>query len=590
MAKQLLVIEGNDQGKFFLSVDGGALAIGAGPEDVELVLRDLYITRIHCEVEVGEGPVVVSPEGSAPGLRKELQRGEAIQVDHAHLRLELAEAAPAAETVAEAEADDLPRLLEEAPSPDPGPQADGASPSVETGPAPVRQEGVAKRLFVVNGADQGRSFPLPESGTVSIGRHKKHADIALNDFYVSRVHCELFIEGASVVVTHVSGQNGTLINGQAITKQELLLGDVLRVGNSHLKLETALAGVRPGGQGADDAETGPAASEGEAEVAADEDAFEIVEEEEQSAEPEEAPEEDESFSLPHAPVVQLLQLEDQVLGHFQIGPLLGRGQSSLVFRAQDLKHKTTVALKVISPDFPATDQELQRFAKALKAVPLLQHAHLVVLYGAGKTGSCCWIAREHVEGESVTRLISRLKDGGKFDWTRSCRVALHLGRVLDFLHQNKVTHGNITPRNILVRQSDKVTKLTDLMLNQALEGSCLQKAILGKKLLLELPYMAPEQTDPHAPGTPTADLYSLGSVCYALLTGQPAFTGHSSKEVLSQIRAGKVAKPSKLQAGIPAPFEAAVLKLMAVRPADRYQTAAEMLAVVEPLAREHHIS
>ena len=298
----------------------------------------------------------------------------------------------------------------------------------------------------------------------------------------------------------------------------------------------------------------------------------------------------ESFSVPHAPVDQLLQLEDLILGHFKIGPLLGRGQSSLVFRAEDLKTNHVVALKVLSPDFPKSDAELQRFVQALKVVPSLRHEHLVTLYGAGKSGLYCWIAREYVEGESLIRLITRLRGDGNFDWARACRVAIHLGKVLDFLHQHGVTHGNVTPRNILIPNGNKGTKLADLMLNRALQGSHLQKAIVGKKLLVELPYLPPEQTDPYAPVTPLGDLYSLGTVLYALLTGQPPFTGDSPAEILAKVREGKLVSPSKLQRGIPGLFEGAIRRMMARSPADRFQTAAEMLAVVEPIAQLHGVT
>src|SRR5262249_36651587 len=219
----------------------------------------------------------------------------------------------------------------------------------------------------------------------------------------------------------------------------------------------------------------------------------------------------------------------------------------------------------------------------------LQNPHLLTLHGAGMSGPYCWIAREYVEGESLGRLIQRLSAGGRLDWTRACRVGVHLAKALDFLHRHKVTHGNITPRNVLIRKSDRLTKLADLMFSRALEGSRLQKAILGKKLLAELPYLAPEQTDPHAPGTPLGDIYALGTVLYNLLTGQPPFTGSSPRELLARVREGKVVRPSQLQRGIPSPFEAAVLMMMARRPEDRFQTAGEMLSSLQHLAEENDI-
>jgi pSer/pThr/pTyr-binding forkhead associated (FHA) protein len=580
MAKRLLFIDSDDQGHFFLSVATGTLTLGGDPTSVEAVLRGLHISRIHCEIEVQEDLVVVgSPEtttgepSSKPPFRKELHTGQALHVGHARLRLEGARAAPGPETAA-------------------APQA---------APQPAR---LIKRLLVIDGADKGRSFPLPDSGTLTIGKSHKSSDIILHDLYVSRVHCQLLIDEDHVVVTHIEGDNGTLINGQRITEQELRLGEVLRVGNEQLRLEMAEVADGPAGETEDDTGTfGVASEQDNIEVVEEEGGIEVVEEEEYDlevvedetevleVEPAEEPPEpsDDPYALPHPPVDQLLPLENQVLGHFRIGPLLGRGQSSLVFRAENSKTNQLVALKVVSPDFPATDAELQRFVRALKITSSLPHPHLVTLYGAGKSGAYCWIAREYIEGESLARLMQRLRKAGKFEWSCACRLAIQLGKALQFLHENRVSHGNITPRNILIRQSDRLTKLTDLMLNRALEGSRLQKAILGKKLLAELAHLAPEQTDPHAPVAPLADLYALGTVLYAALTGQPPFVGASAKEVLARVREGKVVRPSKLQPGIPPAFERAVLMLMARRPEERFQTAADMLAVVEPLAEEQGI-
>jgi hypothetical protein len=562
MPKRLLVIDGDDCGQFFLAVQAGTLTFGGNPANAEAILRGLRISRIRCEVEVSEDLVAVSNPDSATGLplRHELRPGEALRIGRSQLRLEAngggavaphAGASPAA--VAEEQAlnetkDDTTEVL----------------------PTLGR---LRKRLLVIDGADQGKAFPLPDSGTLTVGKGHKEAGIDLHDLYVSRVHCELHIEGDTVLVVHVSGKNGTMINGERIARQELRLHDVLRVGSSHLRLEYGRADEPASPEpGAAKEEEGTLEDTGEGTLDA-----------------EVPPDLAAAYALPHAAVDELLKLEDQAFGHFKIGRLLGRGQSGLVFRAENANNGTTVALKVLSSDFPKTEAELQRFIKAMKITPQLPHAHLVALLGAGRSGPYCWIAREYIEGESLARLIQRSKEAGKFDWTRACRVAVHIGKALYFLHEHKVTHGNITPRNVLIRSEDKATKLADLMLNQALEGSKLQKAILGHKLVAELPYMAPEQTDPHAPVAPRADFYSLGILLYAMLTGQPPYTGDTPKEVLTQIREGKPEKPSKLQKGIPPDFEAAVLKMMARQPEDRFPTALEMLGAIETIAQEHGI-
>jgi serine/threonine-protein kinase len=568
MAKQRLVIEGNDQGPFFLSIDAGTVTVGGSARSAEALLRDLHVLRIHCELEVAEEHVVVgnprAPAGlpGRPPAGQELQPGKALQVGHAQLLLEAAETEPAAE----GEPDLLPQPLREESAESP------ARPTAEPpSAAPLPDPTLGKRLLVIDGADQGQKFPLPETGTVTVGKNKRHADVILNDLYVSRVQCELHCGEDGIVVVHLAGSTSpTMINGQPVTRQAIGLGDVLRVGNSHLRLESTIV------------QDGPARIES--------DDYEIIEDDEQPtapaepAQPAEVPAE--PFALPHSPVDALLELEEQTLGHFQIGTLLGRGQSSLVFRAQDLKTNQTVALKVLSPDFPANDAELQRFVRALKIVPHLQHPHLVHIHGAGKSGAYCWISREYVDGESLARLVTRLGQGAKPDWARACRVGVQLGKTLVFLHQHRMTHGHVTPRNVLVARSDKATKLTDLLLHEALLGSELQKTIWPNKLLTELPYRAPEQVDLRSRATPLGDLYAVGAVLYALLTGQPPYNGDSPKEILAQMREKKVEKPTRFCPDIPAPLESAVLKAMAHGPASRFPTAAELVAALELVAKK----
>jgi pSer/pThr/pTyr-binding forkhead associated (FHA) protein len=587
VATQCLVIDRDDKGRFFLSFEGGVVTIGDQPQDAEFVLRNLHVARIHCEVEVEEKVVVVAgakaPLGQKP-LHKELHPGEAVRLGHTEFRLQGGPEAAAPlfkddEIIGFADEVRLQPASGPAPAPSPAP----------AGPAPESAANqMIKQLVVIDGGDKGRVFLLPDSGVCTIGKSNRHADIILHDLYVARIHCELRIQGDSVRVVHVEGQNGTLIDGQQITEQQMQLGSVLRVGNSHLRLETAVRTETSQAKKDTRVDTVAESSEdivevGDVEII--EDIVEVVDGETAEAS---TSEQGQAYALPHSPIDQLLKLEDQTLGHFKVGALLGRGQSGLVFRAQDVNTKQVVALKVLSPDFPASDEELQHFVQALKVLPQLVHPNLVTLLRAGRSGPCCWIAREHVDGEGLARVISRPQPNGR-DWTLACRVILDVAKALRFLHERKVTHGNITPRNILMAKN-KASKLADLMLNRALQGSQLQKVILQKKLLAEAAFLAPEQTMPQGSVNPLTDLYALGVIAYALLVGQPPFTGSSLQEIATQIREVKVVRPSKQQRDIPAPFEAVVLKMMARRREDRFQSAAEVLAFVEPIAGENGIA
>src|SRR5947209_3875899 len=235
MAKRLLLIDRDEQGHFFLSLDGEMRVIGGSRQQAEVVLRDLHISAIHCEVEVDDDLIVVhsgkSLAGKAPA-EQPLHPGETVRVGHCQLRLEgppaaPVSAAPAVEPAA-SEPVDLPSFdaAEEIQLADESPAgvAKARKPKPPSVPAPASAPPgmrFVKRLVVVDGGDQGRFYLLPDSGITTIGKSAKHADIVLHDLYVARIHCEIQVQGNTIRVTHVEGQNGTLIDGQRITEAEL---------------------------------------------------------------------------------------------------------------------------------------------------------------------------------------------------------------------------------------------------------------------------------------------------------------------------------------------------------------------------------
>ena len=556
MPRRLLVIDGDDHKRFFLSMLDGTLTVGTDQANPEIALRDLRALRIHCEVEVEGEAVVAIRQRVALGAatRQEIHAGEAMHVGHSHIKLAPVPQVPAepAETEsAEPDATEFDNLaLAETES------RQAATPAAP--PAAVTQI-LSRRLLVIDGADQGRSFPLNVAGRITIGKSGKHADIVLHDLYVSRVHCELQVDDTSVRVTHIEGDGGTLVNNQKIDEQELRLGDVLRVGNSHLRFE--LDSGKPSMATVVEVETVEVESEEDTELVA-------------------------PIS---SPVDALAELENQVLGHFELGAVLGRGLSGMVFHGHLKDSDEPIAVKVLATAFPASDAEQQAFIRAIKVVAPMRHPHLVGVHRVGKSGQYCWIARDYVEGESLAALIDRLKAEDRLGWKRACRVAVHLARLLQFLHQKQVRGIRITPTNVLVETDTKATKLANLMVDGALAGSDLAHLIAEDRLTAELPYRAPEQTDPAAAVDLRTSLYALGAVLYALMAGQPPFTGKTHDEIIKQIREAKLVKPSKFLPEMPAAFETAVLKLLARKPEDRYQSADELLAVIEPLAKQHDI-
>jgi serine/threonine protein kinase len=400
-----------------------------------------------------------------------------------------------------------------------------------------------KQLQVVAGPDQGRVFPLPEADTLLIGRSRA-LDARLMDPYVSRVHCQVAVEMGQVVLTDFLSAPGTFVNGKRITRHELQAGDVIRIGDTYLQYQ-------------------------DGDLA------------EQKTLPPHVPKD-----TPAAPdpAVGMAELVGKSFVHYQVGPVLARGQSGLVFHARDTRQEIPVVLKILWPEFAEDDKQKQRFVRAMKTALPLRHPNLVSLYGAGKAGPYCWIAMEYIEGESLVQVVQRIGTIGMLDWRNALRVAVQIGRALDFAHQRQIIHRNVTPMNILIQAGTKMAKLGDLMLAKALEGALAQPITRPGELLGTIAYLPPERTYGDARVDGRSDFYSLGATTYALLTGRPPFEGANLTESVHKIRTAEPVPPKKYQLAIPDLFEGAVMRMLAKRPEDRYPQAGEMLAELERIA------
>jgi serine/threonine protein kinase len=390
------------------------------------------------------------------------------------------------------------------------------------------------------------------AGTGLILGRQQGTAYTLTDGRVSRQHCEIRYQSGIVTVVDKGGSGGTIVNGTKITERALDHGDTLQVGDSLLKLvlkDEPAAATTVSGVGSGNAEYDPKAVE------------------------------------------QLAELAGRTLAHFQIGKPLGKGSTSMVFRATDTESKQEVALKVMLPEYARRDEDMQRFVRAMRAMLPLRHPNLVAVYGAGKSGPYLWSAMELVEGESLTEVINRIGVAGMLDWKYAFRVGVHVGRALEYAHGQGIVHRDVAPANIMLRTADKVVKLGDLMLAKALEGALAQQVTRPGELVGDVNYMSPERTRGH-PGLADArsDLFGLGATCYALLTGKPPFAGTTVVDTITKIRTAEPAKPTTFQMGIPGLFEGVVLKLLAKRPEERFQTAGEVVKELERIGKYNGVT
>lgn len=399
-------------------------------------------------------------------------------------------------------------------------------------------------FVAIGGPDKDRQFPIHE-GNNQLGRHAD-ATYRLNDPRVSRFHCDIDMKGGQVTIRDAGGSGGVLVNGAKVSQHILRSGDMVQIGETLLRFDSGQGDARSTSMSnlMTPAESDPRAVE------------------------------------------QLADLTGRTLGHFQLGEVLGRGASSLMFSASDQKDGKTVALKVMLPEFSNDEEEMQRFVRAMKTILPLKHPNLVQLYAAGKSGPYCWVSMEYIEGESMTDVIKRIGIAGMLEWKYAFRVGVHVGRALDYAHGQSIIHRNVTPPNIVIRAADKQVMLGDLMLAKALEGSLAKQVTKPGELIGDVNYMSPERTRGTGEGVDgRSDLFSLGATMYALLTGKPPFAGKNLVETITKIRNSEPLKPSTFQMSVPSVFEGVVMKMLAKRPEDRYQTATDVVRELEKVGR-----
>ncbi len=478
---------------------------------------------------------------------------------------------------------------------------------------------------VIVGADKGRVFPLAlaPGGSVILGRGRQSLT-RLNDPQVSRAHCQIEIRGGDLIVKDLNSVGGTFVNDRAIGEHVLRTGDILRLGETRLRFERVELADRqtlPPPQGrapipmtlALDDPPKPAQPAFPMVLSLDDpvprgrigspklpplsapilDVVPVAPDDLPAAIPIDDDESD-IVSAPAAlrvlPSERLGELSGSMLGHYRLNRVLARGQSGVVFRAWDVKRACDAAVKVLKPEFTRDDVEVRRFVRSMKTTLPLRHPNLISLYGAGKKGPYCWVAMEFIEGESLTEVIQRIGVAGMLDWRHAFRIAVHLGRALQFAHRKHIVHRNLTPRNAMIQLADRAAKLGDLMLAKAIEGNMAQQITRSNEVLGDLRYMSPEQTFGPERLDARSDLYCLGAMLYALLTGKPPFEGDNIIETITRIRQAPLVVPKKYQMSIPDAFQSIVLRLLAKRSEDRYPSADAMLQELERVSRYNGVT
>lgn len=275
-------------------------------------------------------------------------------------------------------------------------------------------------------------------------------------------------------------------------------------------------------------------------------------------------------------------LESSLIGSYAIERELGGGGMSRVFLATESALARRVVIKVLSPDLAAA-VNTERFRREVQIIAQLQHAYIVPVLTSGSAGGLPYYTMPYVEGQT---LRTRIEQEGGLPVPDVQRILRNMLEALSYAHERGIVHRDIKPENILLTRQHAL--LLDFGIAKALSdatGSAGPRLTTVGVAVGTPAYMAPEQAVGDTATDHRADIYSAGAVAYEILSGRPLFAGRSSQAMLAA-HAVEVPEPvGKRRPDAPPALAAVIMHALQKEPADRPQSADEMLRELESASR-----
>lgn len=258
------------------------------------------------------------------------------------------------------------------------------------------------------------------------------------------------------------------------------------------------------------------------------------------------------------------------IDEYRIDALLGKGNMARIYLATDVYLGRQVAIKVISHTHQDDSEYMMRFQREARAIAQLNHPHVVQLYRYGQNDELLYMAMQYIEGASLSVVLNSYRHDGQYiEAEEALRIVREICGALDYAHQKGVIHRDVKPPNIMLDITARAI-LTDFGL-VLIQSDGTRGGVLGTPH-----YLAPEQARSSANAGPTSDLYSVGVIMYEMFTNVRPFDSKKPIEVAMMHVTQAPRPPRELRPGLSPEIEAVILKAMSKKPADRFQSGAEL--------------
>lgn len=405
-------------------------------------------------------------------------------------------------------------------------------------------------MEVVAGPHAGDRHECQRHETFIVGR-AKGAKLRLHrDPYFSRHHFCLEVNPPDCFFRDLGSRNGTFINGNRASEQNLRDGDLITGGKTELKVAIEPAADPVDGNSSGE-KTLPPRSIGGAKA-------------------------------DHSPS-----------GDFQLQPIpgydvleeIGNGAMGIVYRATEKSTSKDVALKVILPSQAVTEDAMGLFIREASILGQLDHPRIVGFHEFGMYAGQLFLAMDYVQTVDLQQILSTQSETSQD--RIHCAIACQVLEALEYAHSRSLVHRDIKPSNILVHRPKRKLRvhladfgLTKNYRNAGFSGMTLEGDVRGT-----LRYIAPEQLVDSRHAKPASDIYALGATLYEFLCGRPPFNFADSRQQIVAVLEADLPPMRGCRADIPPELAAVVERALAKDPAQRFSSAEELRQALLPFSK-----